>query len=47
MVGKIIEGTVTLVALYLVVANASNFSTVVNAVGGQYANAVKTLQARS
>ncbi len=46
MVGKVIEGTVFLVALYLVVANAGNFSTVVNSVGGQYANAVKVLQAR-
>lgn len=47
MVGKVIEGTVFLVALYLVVANASNFSTVVNSVGGQYFNAVKVLQARA
>lgn len=46
MVAKVIEGTVFLVALYLVVANASGFSTVTNAIGSNYATAVKTLQAR-
>jgi hypothetical protein len=46
MVGKIIEGTVTLIILYLVLSNADSFGTVAQAIGTQYTGAVKTLQGR-
>ncbi len=47
MVGEIIEGTIFLILVYLVLANASSFSTVAGAIGSQYVSAVKTLQARA
>ena len=46
MGGKIIEGTITLVLAYLVIANAGNFSTAAGAVGQVYTDAVKALQGR-
>jgi len=44
--GQIIEGTIVLIFLYLVLANATSFATVAGAVGSTYTSAVKTLQAR-
>jgi len=46
MVGKIIEGTVTLIILYLVLMHSSDFGTVAQAIGSQYTGAVRTLQGR-
>lgn len=46
MVGRILEITFVLVMMYLVIANASNFSKAIGAVGGVYIGAVKTLQGR-
>jgi hypothetical protein len=46
MGGKIIEGTITLVLAYLVIANADKFSTAAQAVGTVYTDAVKALQGR-
>lgn len=47
MVMAIIEGTITLVLVYLVLSNANSFNTVATSIGGVYTSAVKTLQARS
>lgn len=44
MVGRVIEVTFTLIAMYLVITNADKFSTAANAVGGVYVNAVRALQ---
>lgn len=46
MVGRILEGTATLVLVYLVLTNASGFSSAASAAGSVYTNAVKTLQGR-
>ena len=46
MGGQIIEGTITLVLAYLVIANADKFSTAAQAVGTVYTDAVKALQGR-
>jgi hypothetical protein len=46
MFGKIIEGTVTLVMAFLILANADNFGTAAKAAGGVYVDAVKALQGR-
>ena len=46
MVGKIFEGTVTLIILYLVLIHSSDFGTVAQAIGTQYTGAVRTLQGR-
>lgn len=46
MVRSIIEATVTLVLAYLVIANAINFSIVVQSMASGYSNVVKTLQGR-
>lgn len=46
MVGKIIESTVLLILAYLVIANASNFSTAVGGFASGYGNIVRTLQGR-
>lgn len=46
MAERIIEGTVLLVLVYLVVANANGFSTAIHAASGAYSQAVYTLQAR-
>lgn len=46
MVEKIIEGTITLIILYLVLTHSSDFGTVAQAIGQQYVGAVKTLQGR-
>ncbi len=43
---RFLIGTGVLVALYLVVANATGFGKSVQAVGGVYAQGVKTLQGR-
>lgn len=43
---QILEITFTLIVLYLVLANASGFSSVVNSIGGLYVSSVKTLQGR-
>lgn len=42
----IIEGTITLVILYLVLKNSDQFGTVTQNIGQQYVGAVKTLQGR-
>jgi hypothetical protein len=47
MFGAVIEGTVTLVILYLIVANSDGFSKAVEAIGGVYKNSVVALQGRS
>lgn len=44
--GKIIEGTITLVLAYLIIANADKFSTAATAVGNVYTQAVTALQGR-
>lgn len=46
MVGQVIEGTIFLILVFLVLANAGSFSTVAGAIGSNYVNAVKTLQGR-
>lgn len=46
MMGRVIEGTITLVLAYLVLSNAKAFSEAAGAVGGVYTGAVKTLQGR-
>lgn len=46
MVAQVIEGTITLVAVYLVLSNAYSFSTVVKTVGEVYSGAVRALQGR-
>lgn len=46
MVMAIIEGSVTLIILYLVLAHSGEFGTVAQAIGSQYVGAVKTLQGR-
>ncbi|HEY6022327.1 MAG TPA: hypothetical protein VIY48_21455 [Candidatus Paceibacterota bacterium] len=43
---QIIEATVVLVVLYLVLANAFGFSTVLATAGNVYSTSVKTLQGR-
>jgi hypothetical protein len=43
---RIIEGTITLIMAYLVIANADKFSTAAGAVGNVYTEAVKALQGR-
>lgn len=45
-VNRIIEGTITLVLVFLVLTNAQGFDTVASAIGGVYSNAVRTLQGR-
>lgn len=47
MIGRIIEVTFTLIAMYLIIINADKFSTAANAVGGVYVNAVRTLQGQA
>jgi hypothetical protein len=46
MGGRILEITFTLIAMFLVITNAENFSKAANAVGNVYINAVSTLQGR-
>lgn len=46
MGAAVIEGTITLIILYLIVANADGFSKAVQAGGGVYVNAVQALQGR-
>lgn len=46
MINKVIEGTITLVLAYLIIANASNFSKVVSAITAGYIGSVKALQGR-
>jgi hypothetical protein len=46
MFGKIIEGTITLIMAYLIIANADNFSTAAKSAGSIYVDAVKALQGR-
>ena len=43
-VSKVLSGTAVLIALYLIVKNATNTVKVINSIGGVYTNAVKTLQ---
>ncbi len=43
---KFVEGSLTLVLVYLLVANARGFSTIVGAAGTQYTSVIKTLQGR-
>lgn len=46
MGGKIIEGTITLILAYLIIANADKFGTATTAVGKVYTDAVTALQGR-
>lgn len=46
MIGRVIEGTITLIVVYLVLSKASEFSTASRAIGGTYVDAVKALQGR-
>lgn len=46
MFGKVVEGTITLVMAFLILANADNFGTAAKAAGGVYVDAVKALQGR-
>lgn len=46
MIGRILEGTATLVLVYLILTNAQGFSTAASAAGKTYVDAVKTLQGR-
>lgn len=46
MINRILEITFVLVLAYLVIANASNFSKAITALGSVYVGAVKTLQGR-
>lgn len=43
MVGRIVEGTLLVVIIGLVLANAAQFSTAIRAVGGVYTDSVKAL----
>lgn len=45
-INRIIEGTITLILVFLVLTNAQGFDTVASAIGNVYSNAVKTLQGR-
>ncbi len=45
--GQIIEGTIFLIALFLVLTNADSFGTAAQAIGSVYTNSVKPLQARA
>ena len=45
-VSRIIEGTITLVILYLVLSNGAAFSGVVRAFGSVYKDSVMVLQGR-
>lgn len=46
MVGRIIEGTITLVVTYLVLTNAQGFSAAAQSVANGYIGSVKALQGR-
>lgn len=43
MVMTILEGTIMILVLGLILANAENFAKALNAVGGLYTSAVQTL----
>jgi len=45
-INRIIEGTITLILVFLVLTNAQSFDTVASAIGNVYSNAVRTLQGR-
>lgn len=45
-VTQILEITFTLILLYLVLSNASAFSSITTSIGNVYTSAVKTLQGR-
>ncbi len=46
MLGKVIEGTIVLIILFLVLSNSKGFSDVTKSIGGVYISGVKTLQGR-
>ena len=46
MVGRVIEGTITLVITYLVLTNAQGFSSAAQAIANGYVGSVKALQGR-
>jgi len=46
MINRIIEGTITLVIIYLVLANGKSFSSILQTGGAVYANSVGVLQGR-
>ncbi len=46
MVNKVIEGTITLIIIYLLVTNADGFSNIISNVGSVYGASVKALQGR-
>lgn len=46
MIGKVIEGTIVLIILYLVLSNGDAFSSVTKSLAGGYIGGVKALQGR-
>jgi hypothetical protein len=44
--GLIIEVSATLIMMYLILANAGGFTASMQAIGGQFIGAVRTLQGR-
>lgn len=46
IVSNILEGTFVLILFYLILSNAFSFSLVAGALGSNYNNAIRTLQAR-
>lgn len=46
MIGRVIEGTIVLVAVFLVLSRANAFATAVSAIGSVYSGSVKVLQGR-
>lgn len=46
MVGRVIEGTIVLIVLYLILSNSKGFSDIVKSSGAVYGNSVKVLQGR-
>jgi hypothetical protein len=46
MANRIIEGTITLVLVFLILTNAKGFNVAVSAAANAYSTAVKTLQGR-
>jgi hypothetical protein len=46
MIARIIEGTITLIILYLVLSNGANSQKVIGGIGGTYVAGVRALQGR-
>ena len=46
-ISKILSGTAVLIGMYLIIINAKETTSIVNALGGVYTNSVRTLQGRN